>query len=92
MTTKKPLVGTVAGVRVRVYLGEDGRPSSAGARIDRPGDLDHERVVTLAATMAFDAALAAAQRVQRKGRSADAATESAKKRAKASVEHWANSI
>jgi hypothetical protein len=77
----------VAGVAVRVCFNDHGRPLAAHAGIERPGDLDHERVVDLAVTRALDAVSGTAKR---KRDSVTAATVSAEKRAKASAEHWTN--
>jgi hypothetical protein len=90
MTKKKTLGLIVAGLPVSVRFDDDGRVLSASAGIERPGDLDHERAVALAAAMAFDAAVLAEKRVQRKDDSAQAAAASAQARAQASKEHWAN--
>jgi hypothetical protein len=60
MTKTRKLRVSVAGVKVCVRLGEDGRPLSAVA-LQSPRDLEHERLLTLAATKAFDATLSAAR-------------------------------
>jgi hypothetical protein len=90
MRKRKRLAVTVAGVAVSVHLDDQGRPLSAHAGIERPGDLDHERVVTLAATRAIEAALSGWQGAKRKGSSDKAAVASAQSRAKAADEHWTN--
>jgi len=89
MTKKKPLTVTVAGVRVSVNLDDDGRPRSAAAGIKRSDCPDHELLVALAASTAFEAA---SQRAKRKYSSDNAAATSAAKRAEKSAEHWANAL
>lgn len=79
----------VGGIPVRVRFDDNGRPLSAYA-LEGPRNLEHERLLTLAATTAFDAALFAAQTTKIKRDNTAAAVVSAKIRADNSAEHWAN--
>ena len=90
MTKKKPLVVTVAGVPVRVYTDDEGRPLYATA--GGWGD-EGARHAELAAKHVFDTAKHAATRTELakvKAQPAVANRESVRIRAKASVEHPAN--
>ena len=77
----------VAGVRVRLSLDEDDRPVSANVLDDLGArGSDRDKVVTLAAALAFEAAHSGAQTKKSSRDGATAAKASAEERA--SEKHW----